>query len=73
MSGITPEVIAPTQSDDELFALLGREPEQRLPNGRSSDDQFVTALRTLPPGPRAMAATYELDVLLVTVLTRRGK
>jgi hypothetical protein len=63
MSNITPEVIAGA-SDDDLFELLVNELERRLPNGRRPDDGFVGELRKLPPGLRAMAATYELDVSL---------
>jgi hypothetical protein len=51
-------------SDDQLFKLLGVELERRLPNGRRADDRFVSQLRALPRGLRAMAATYELDVSL---------
>jgi hypothetical protein len=64
MSNIAPEVIAGTPSDDDLFAVIGSELERLLPNGRRADDEFVAELRNLPPGLRAMAATYELDVSL---------
>jgi hypothetical protein len=64
MTRLTPELIAATASDDDLFALLGRELERRLPNGRRATDEFVSELRQLPRGLRAMAATYELDVSL---------
>jgi hypothetical protein len=64
MNHITPEVVAATSSDDELFELLGRELERRLPNGRGANDKFVQELRELPIGLRSMAATYKLDVSL---------
>jgi hypothetical protein len=48
---------------DTLFELLGKELERRTPMGRGSP-QFLEALRKLPVGLRAMAATYELDVSL---------
>lgn len=49
-------------SHDQVFELLGKELESRLPE--RDDPGFVTAIRTLPVGLRAMAATYELDVSL---------
>jgi hypothetical protein len=64
MSRLTPQLIAATASDDALFALLGSELERWLPNARRADDEFVSELRRLPQGLRAMAATYELDVSL---------
>jgi hypothetical protein len=64
MTNITPELIARTDSDEDLFALLGCELERQLPNGRRANDEFVAELRNLPRGLRAMAATYELDVSL---------
>jgi hypothetical protein len=50
-------------SDDELFALLGKELESRISAKRGSAE-FVSEIRGLPAGLRAMAATYELDVSL---------
>ncbi len=64
MSTLTPEIIANTPSDDDLFELLSAELEMLLPDGPSPTDDFIDALRSLPPGFRAMAATYELDVSL---------
>jgi hypothetical protein len=64
MQPLTVELVRSTHSDDELFDLLGRELSRRLPNGRQASDGFVRQLRELPPGLRAMAATYELDVSL---------
>jgi hypothetical protein len=61
---LTPELIAAAASDDDLFALLRSELERCLPNGRNANDEFVSELRRLPQGLRAMAATYELDVAL---------
>ena len=62
MSNISVERID-SSSDDELFSLLGKELERRIPAKRGSND-FVTEIRSLPIGLRAMAATYELDVSL---------
>jgi hypothetical protein len=64
MTTLTPALIATTTSDDQLFGLIGMVLEERLPNGRSSTDEFVRELRALPRGLRAMAAIYELDVSL---------
>jgi hypothetical protein len=64
MSSLTPEIIARTRSDEDLFALIATELERLLPNDRRADDSFVAELRNLPSGLRAMAATYELDVSL---------
>jgi hypothetical protein len=63
-AGITPKVVAATSSDDELFELLGKDLDRRLPSGRRPNDGFVKVLRALPIGLRSMAATYELDVSL---------
>ena len=56
------EIIA-AKSDDDLYDLIARELESRL-QPRPPIDEFVTALQALPPGLRAMAATYDLDVSL---------
>jgi hypothetical protein len=56
------EIIA-AKSDDELYDLIARELESRL-LPRPPIDEYVTALQALPPGLRAMAATYDLDVSL---------
>ena len=61
---LTIESLRATESDDALFQLLGAELERRLPDGRKADDHFVSQIRALPRGLRAMAATYELDVSL---------
>jgi len=50
-----------SSSDDELQALLFKELSQRIPVSRESPE-FLSRLRTLPVGLRAMAATFELDV-----------
>jgi hypothetical protein len=50
-----------TTSDDALYDLIAGELEARLPH-RKPIEAFLTAIRSLPPGLRAMAATYELDV-----------
>src|SRR5947207_1772268 len=52
-----------SSSDDELFALLGKELENRISAERGSAE-FLSEIRGLPAGLRAMAATYELDVSL---------
>ena len=52
-----------SSSDDELFALLRKELESRVSAARGSPE-FITQIRDLPLGLRAMAATYELDVSL---------
>jgi hypothetical protein len=62
MTTLTLETIR-SSSDEELFALLGKELEARIPARRGSRE-FVAQIRTLPAGLRAMAATYELDVSL---------
>jgi hypothetical protein len=56
------EIIA-AKSDDDLYGLIARELESRL-HPRPPIYEFVTALQALPPGLRAMAATYDLDVSL---------
>jgi hypothetical protein len=62
MSVLTVESIA-SCSDDDLFSLLGHELQSRIASRRGSPE-FVVEIRELPPGLRAMAATYELDVSL---------
>ena len=52
-----------SSSDDELFTLLSKELEYRIPAARGSLE-FLVQIRRLPVGLRAMAATYELDVSL---------
>ena len=61
MNGITAHAIA-AGSNEAVFELLGKELEKRLPD--RDDPEFVVELQKLPPGLRAMAATYELDVSL---------
>ena len=60
MSNLAVEAID-SSSDDELFALLGKELQTRISAGRESPE-FLTQVRKLPIGLRAMAVTYELDV-----------
>ena len=64
MALLTASTIRTTPSDEVLFELLGRELEQRLPNGRDAGDAFVAKIRGLPVGLRSMASTYELSVSL---------
>src|SRR4051812_17256798 len=61
MSGITAHAIA-TASNEGIFELLGKELERCLPE--RDGPEFVAEIRKLPPGLRAMAATYGLDVSL---------
>jgi len=62
MNGLTPEQIN-ASSDDELYSLLAGQLEARISAERSSPE-FLTQIRQLPVGLRAMAATYEFDVSL---------
>jgi hypothetical protein len=62
MSGLTLKTIQ-SISDEELFALLGKELEARI-GRRGKAAEFAAKIRNLPIGLRAMAATYELDVSL---------
>jgi hypothetical protein len=57
---ITVEAID-SSSDDELQSLLGNE-LQALITAKRGSPEFLTEIRGLPVGLRAMAATYELDV-----------
>lgn len=61
MNTLTARAIA-NGSDDDVFELLGTELGQRLPDRDAPE--FLTEIRKLPRGLRAMAATYELDVSL---------
>ena len=55
------EQIVASKSDKELFGLLSSELQQRF--GKQTDnDNFVKAIRLLPGGLRAIAATHRLDV-----------
>jgi hypothetical protein len=51
-----------SESNDVVFKALGDELTRAVPDRASSN--FVATIRGLPPGLRAMAATYELDVSL---------
>jgi hypothetical protein len=63
MTPLSPSRIARTRSDESLFKLLGGELRRLLPSYDSDNlEPFVKSLQDLPPGLRAMAATYELDV-----------
>jgi hypothetical protein len=64
MKPLTPAGIARFRSNESLQVRLGAEIE-RLIGGTPGSAQigtFLRSLRSLPPGLRAMAATYELDV-----------
>lgn len=60
---LTQDGIRQTTSDkallDALFAELSREVSASL---HDDLDEFVSAIQDLPPGLRAMAATFQLDV-----------
>jgi hypothetical protein len=58
---MTIDDIEAATTDDELYDLIARELQSRLPP-RTPIEPFLAAIRSLPPGLRAMAATYELDV-----------
>jgi hypothetical protein len=59
--------IKTAKSDDELFKLLSSELEFRLPKIVHADHDILTvAIRGLPRGLRAMAATHRLDVSMAT-------
>src|SRR5439155_11028124 len=63
MTPLSPSRIARTRSDEALFKLLGGELKRLLPPYDSANlEPLVKSLQGLPPGLRAMAATYELDV-----------
>ena len=52
-----------TRTDDEVFAALAASLETRLADAPKGEyEPFLPAIRALPPGLRAMAATHELDV-----------
>src|SRR6516162_6430219 len=60
---LTIKAIRGARSDKRLFDKLTAELTRRLPIDLHDDlDQFVEVLRSLPPGLRAMAATFKLDV-----------
>src|SRR5262249_45883802 len=60
---LSPSRIARMRSDEALFKLLGGELKRWLPPYDSDHlEPLVKSLQRLPPGLRAMAATYELDV-----------
>ncbi len=62
MSGDTRRIVD-AQTDEEILHLLQAELETRIASQLHDDlDGLVAALRTLPDGFRAMAATYQLDV-----------
>jgi hypothetical protein len=63
---MTIDAIRTSPSDDALYDLLAHELASRLPNPRRPTDAFVRELQMLPRGLRAMAATYELDVSLLS-------
>lgn len=48
----------------ERLELIQELLQDRIPESRTEQGPFLERLKTLPPGLRAMAATYELDVSL---------
>jgi hypothetical protein len=62
MSKFTIDAVA-SSNDDELFKLIGKELGKRISADRNSPE-FLSEIKDLPVGLRAMAATYELDVSL---------
>jgi hypothetical protein len=63
MTPLSPSRVVRTRSDDALFKLLGGESKRLLPPYDSDNlEPLVKSLQDLPPGLRAMATTYELDV-----------
>jgi hypothetical protein len=60
---LTIKSIRATRSDKQLFDKLTAELTRRLPVELHDDlDRFVEEIECLPPGLRAMAATFKLDV-----------
>jgi len=60
---ITELQIAECADDGDLFKLLSAELQHHLPDGEGEDlDVFLTKIRAMPVGLRAMAASYQLDV-----------
>jgi len=50
-------------SDDELFKAISEELHRRVPCGPyAPPGEYVESIQSLPPGLKAMAATYMLDV-----------
>jgi hypothetical protein len=63
MKHLTPSEIPTIRDDQALYDRLAAELSARLGDSAGADDAvFVAALHRLPPGLRAMAATYQLDV-----------
>jgi len=60
---LTIQQICSTNSEGELFKLLGSELQQLFPPELENDPVvFLSRLHAAPAGLRAMAVTYELDV-----------
>ena len=56
-------VLENTRTDDEVLAALAATLEERLADAPKGEyEVFLPAIRNLPPGLRAMAATHEFDV-----------
>ena len=60
---LTEAQIRACDDDEASFGLLSAELQRWLPEGEGPDlDAFVAKIRAMPPGLRAMAAVYQLDV-----------
>jgi hypothetical protein len=60
---LTIEAIKSAKTDERLLNMISDELERCLPRRPSEDiAAYVRAIRALPRGLRAMAATYDLDV-----------
>jgi hypothetical protein len=56
------ELMLDAETKEQVFERLAKELETRIGASRADVPAFLRAIRGLPVGLRAMAATYELDV-----------
>lgn len=61
---VTLQQLRAAATAEERLQLIQALMKERIPEPRTELGLFVERLKTLPPGLRAMAATYELDVSL---------
>jgi len=54
--------VVDAQTDQGILKVLSKQLNDRLPAPQNGLDAFVSALKGLPPGLRAMAAIYQLDI-----------